>query len=544
MAVSGEGMRLRRSIGLLGLTFVAISGMIGSGWLFGPLFAAQTAGPASILSWVLAGLAMLVIALCYAEISGMFPVAGGLARLPQFSHGNVASMFVGWAAWLGYVSTAPIEVQGLLEYASNEPHLSWLFADRPDQGVNNRLTPLGFVVAFGLLAICTVINAYGVRLFAAVNTYLTWLKILVPVIAAVTLLVLHFEPANFTAGGGFAPHGAEGVLLAMSTSGVIFAFIGFRHAINLAGEVRNPQTTVPLALILGVIFCTAIYLLVQVAFIGGLSPELLSGGWHNLNFGQSNGPIAALVGTLGVSWLLILLYTEAILGPASSALVATASNARLTMAMSQNHLFPDGFALLSSRGVPFRALLLNFAAGVVVFIPITSWREVITMNTGAVVLSLCMGPLSLYALRAQLPRRPRPFRVPLASVFAPAAFIVVCWVIFWTGWDTLWRISLPMLVGLAFFVLKVARDPILRSTLDLRQAIWLVPFSLGLLGLSYLGRFGGGIGLIPFGWDLLVIAVFALVIFYLSFLCRLSRDEVRQYLKEEASLERMEYDED
>ena len=89
---------MQRSIGLIGLTFVAISGMIGSGWLFGPLFAAQLAGPAAIVSWVLAGFGMLLIALTYAEISAMFPVAGGLARLPHFSHGNVVSMSIGWAA--------------------------------------------------------------------------------------------------------------------------------------------------------------------------------------------------------------------------------------------------------------------------------------------------------------------------------------------------------------------------------------------------------------------------------------------------------------
>ena len=104
---------MQRSIGLIGLTFVAISGMIGSGWLFGPLFAAQLAGPAAIVSWVLAGFGMLLIALTYAEISAMFPIAGGLARLPHFSHGNVVSMFIGWAAWVGYVSAAPLEVQGL-----------------------------------------------------------------------------------------------------------------------------------------------------------------------------------------------------------------------------------------------------------------------------------------------------------------------------------------------------------------------------------------------------------------------------------------------
>ncbi len=536
-------MQLQRSIGLVGLTFIAISGMIGSGWLFGPFFAAQIAGPASIISWGLAGFGMLMIALTYAEIGAMFPVAGGLARLPHFSHGNVVSMFIGWVAWLGYVSTAPLEVQGVLEYASNEPHLAWLFADQAGKDADNELTAFGVVAAGALLLFFTVINAFGVRLFAMINTYITWLKIFVPIVTAITLLAVSFEPANFTSAGGFAPTGVQGIFSAIATGGVIFAFIGFRHAIDLAGEARNPQVTVPLALTIAVVVCMAIYFLVQIAFIGALSPEHLAKGWHALSFGASNGPMAALVASLGISWLIILLYTDAILGPASAALVSTASTGRLTMAMSQNGLFPDALAMLSPRGVPLRALLLNFVVGLLIFIPLTSWKEVITLNTGAVVLSFCMGPLSVYALRAQLPNRPRAFRIPLAGIIAPASFVIVCWVIYWTGWDTLWRLSMPMAVGLALFLFNVARDPALRGSLDLREGLWLIPYFLGLLGLSYLGSFEGGIGLIPFGWDFLVVGLFGLGIFYLSFISRLPQKKVQQYLSEEAGFEREEYDE-
>ena len=536
-------MQLQRSIGLIGLTFISISGMVGSGWLFGPFFAAQTAGPAAIVSWALAGFGTLMIALTYAEVGAMFPVAGGLARLPYFSHGNVVSMFVGWAAWLGYVSTAPLEVQGLLEYASNEPHLKWLFADQAGKDGDNQLAPGGVAIATGLLLLFTVINAYGVRLFATINTYMTWIKLFVPILAAVTLIVVSFQPGNFTAVGGFAPSGIQGILTAISTSGVIFAFIGFRHAIDLAGEVHNPQVNVPLALTLAVIVCLFIYILVQVAFIGALSPEHLANGWHALNFGESNGPMAALVASFGITWLIIALYTDAILAPASSSLVATASTGRLTMAMSQNGLFPNGLALLSPRGVPLRALALNFVVGLIIFMPITSWKQVITLHTGAIVLSFCMGPLSVYALRAELPNRPRAFRIPFAGVLAPAAFVMVCWVIYWTGWDTLWRIGLPMALGLGLFGYNIAVDPKLKSLLDVKQALWLIPYFFGLLALTYLGSSGGGIGLIPFGWDLLVVGVFGLGIFYLSFYCRLPQEKVHQYLSEEASLEREEYDE-
>jgi amino acid transporter len=537
-------MKMQRSIGLIGLTFVAISGMIGSGWLFGPLFAAQLAGPAAIVSWVLAGFGMLLIALTYAEISAMFPVAGGLARLPHFSHGNVVSMSIGWAAWIGYVSAAPLEVQGLLEYASNEPHLAWLFQDAPGRSGDNRLTLFGGVAASGMLLIFTVINAFGVRFVAAINTSVTWVKLFVPILAAITLLSLHFDADNLTAFGGFAPNGVQGILAATASGGVIFAFIGFRHAIDMAGEAHNPQVTVPLSLTLAVIVCIAIYLLVQVAFIGALSPAHLENGWHALSFGQSNGPMAALVTSFGVTWLVIVLYADAILGPASAGLVSTASTGRLAMAMSQNGLFPRGLAVLSPRGVPLRALILNFLVGLLIFLPITSWKEIITFSTGTIVLSFCMGPLSLVALRSQLPDQPRAFRIPFAWPLAALAFVVVCFVIYWTGWETLWRIALPMAVGLAWFSFTLVRDADLRRSLDLREAFWLVPYFLGLLALTYLGSFEGGIGWLTFGWDLLAVAVFSLAIFYLAYLCRLPREKVLRYLDEEAGFEWTEYKED
>ena len=92
--------RMPREMGLVGLTFIAVSGVIGSGWLFVPLLAAQHAGPASLVAWVLGGFAMLLLALTFAEISAMLPVPGGIARVPQFSHGNVASMAGGFRDWV------------------------------------------------------------------------------------------------------------------------------------------------------------------------------------------------------------------------------------------------------------------------------------------------------------------------------------------------------------------------------------------------------------------------------------------------------------
>lgn len=87
---------LKRDIGLLGLTFISVGGIIGSGWLFGPLLAVQHAGPAATISWIIGAVAMFILAITFAEISAMLPIPGGIARVPQFSHGNIVSMAMGW----------------------------------------------------------------------------------------------------------------------------------------------------------------------------------------------------------------------------------------------------------------------------------------------------------------------------------------------------------------------------------------------------------------------------------------------------------------
>ena len=98
MAESGAPVR---SVGTLGLTFVAVGGVIGSGVLFAPRFAAQQAGPAAVLAWPIAAVMLATVALVYAEISAMLPVVGGLGLLPTFSHGQGVGIAIGWVAWVG-----------------------------------------------------------------------------------------------------------------------------------------------------------------------------------------------------------------------------------------------------------------------------------------------------------------------------------------------------------------------------------------------------------------------------------------------------------
>src|SRR3954470_12559951 len=115
--------RLRRSVGFYGLMFVSLGSIIGSGWLLGALSAAQVAGPASILSWILAAAMLSLLALTYAELGASYPVAGGAGRFPAYSHGAVTGFIAGWASWLQAVFIAPIEVIAAITYVNS---VSWV----------------------------------------------------------------------------------------------------------------------------------------------------------------------------------------------------------------------------------------------------------------------------------------------------------------------------------------------------------------------------------------------------------------------------------
>lgn len=105
--------RLKRDIGMIGLLFASVGSIIGSGWLFGALFAAEEAGPASIISWVLGAVMILFIALVYAELGTMFPLSGSVVRLPHFAFGSFSSFTFGWLTWLASMSTVAIEVEAI-----------------------------------------------------------------------------------------------------------------------------------------------------------------------------------------------------------------------------------------------------------------------------------------------------------------------------------------------------------------------------------------------------------------------------------------------
>ncbi|WP_257927136.1 APC family permease, partial [Amycolatopsis iheyensis] len=124
LTAPGDDRRLKKHFGTIGLLFTAVGSVIGSGWLFGAMNAAELAGPAAIVSWVIGAVMFILIGMTYAELGTMFPHSGGVARFPHYSFGSFASFSMGWVTWIAAAAVAPIEVLAVVQYATN--YLPWL----------------------------------------------------------------------------------------------------------------------------------------------------------------------------------------------------------------------------------------------------------------------------------------------------------------------------------------------------------------------------------------------------------------------------------
>jgi amino acid transporter len=523
---------LKREIGLIGLLWASVGSIIGSGWLFGAQKGLLAAGPAAVISWVIGGLAILVLALVHAELGAMYPVSGGSARFPHYAFGGAAGASFGWFSWLQAATVAPIEVSAMINYATHYSFAhGWLHPDAT-------LTPSGLAVAIVLMAVLSSINFLGIRALALTNSSATWWKVAVPLLTIlVVALVGGLHPGNFHAADGFAPDGAKGVLAAVSTSGIIFSYLGFEQADQLAGECRRPKRDIPFAVIGSIVIGFIIYVALQVVFLLALPASAIGPTWATVGTGfysAFTGPWAQLASLLSLGWLAAILYFDAIVSPGGTGLIYTAASSRVSYGLSRNGYVPQAYERLSDRGVPWVGVVTAFVVGCICFLPFPSWQSLVGLITSASVLMYAGAPLSLGVFRRRLPDAERPYRLPLAQVLAPLAFIVSSLIILWSGWTTDWKLGVAILLG--YVILALSRGFHLNAhkpVLQWRAAQWLPVYLIGLGVIVYLSPYGPLKNpLIPLWWDIAVTAVFSLVIYYWALAVALPTEQIQAMIDE------------
>ena len=527
---------LRRELGLVGATWASETSIIGSGWLFGALFAAQAVGGAAVLAWAIAGIVVIVLALCHAELGAMYPVSGGTARFPHFAFGSVAGIGFGFFSYVQAVTIAPIECFAFMQYAS------YFWPGIYDAHTKN-VTGAGFALTIALMAVFVAVNFLAMRIFARVNNVITWWKVAVPVLCIIVLL-FKFHGGNFTAGGSFMPGGIKALFGALPAAGIIFAYSGFEQADQLAGEIKDPGRNLPRAIIYAILIGTAIYVLLQVVFIGAMPADQLGKGFAGItNTDVLSGPFAGLAGLVALGWLAWILRIDAFVSPSGTGLIYTTGTSRVSYGLARNRYYPQIFGKVSKNGIPWVGLIFAFGIGLLFLLPFPSWHSLVGLITGASVLMYAGAPLSLGAFRGQVPEASRPYRMPAAAVLAPAAFIVADLLIYWSGFEVVWKLGIVLVLGYVVIGAFMAFDP-QRPPLEWKSAVWLPAWLIGMGIISWQGQYSGTSDAHPlpptntfhigFWWDILVVAAFSLAIYYWAMHTKLPRAEMLQLVNRQA----------
>lgn len=515
--------KLRRDAGIIGLLFASTSSIVGSGWLFGAFHASKIAGPLSIWSWVIGAFIIMLIALCFAELAALFPRSGALVHMSHASHGDGLGRIWSWMLFLAYVPIPAVEAEAIVTYANN--YLPY-FIQPGSQGL---LTVAGFIACAALLGLMALLNLMTVRWLLNFNSTITWWKILVPAITIVALIgasthwdVMHADPTGYK---------FSGVFTALPAAGIIFSYLGFRTAIDLGGESSNPNRNIPLAVIGSVLLAAVLYVLLQIAFLKALAPADLAHGWANLNFTGQMGPFAGLAATLGLGWMATLLYIDAYISPGGTGLMYMTGGSRILFAVGELEAGPRWLVKLNNNHVPWASVILMWLVGVIFLLPFPAWQQMVNYITSITVLTYGLGPVALLVMRRSLPNLKRPFHLKGAGFIAPFAFVCSNWVIYWTGYKTNTFLFALIAVGFVLYALHyhlVARKP--ARDFGWRHIAWLLPWFGGLWVLSLLGGIGGGKDLLGFGWEVVCVAVWSLIVLWLAIATALPRHETAEIM--------------
>jgi amino acid transporter len=506
---------IRREVGTFALMLTGLGSIIGSGWLFGAWRAAGLAGPGAVWAWVLGAAIIMTIALTYSELGAMFPESGGMVRYSHYSHGSLVGFIGAWANWISIVSVIPVEAEASVQYMASWPW-KWaqdMYMHLPDG--RGELAVAGLAIAAMLVIIYFLLNFWSVKLFAHSNTAITIFKLVVPAATGLALIASGFHRENFAVGIHGEAHAIDfaAVLTAVATAGIVFSFNGFQSPINLAGEARNPERSIPFAVLGSVLIATVVYVILQVAYIGAVPPDLLArSGWHGIDF---SSPFAQLALIVNLHWLAMLLYVDAFVSPSGTGITYTASTSRMIYGMQRNGTLPKVFGKLHPiYGVPRPAMWLNLAVSFLFLFFFRGWGTLAAVISVATIISYMTGPVSAMTLRRTAARMHRPLRLVGLPVIAALAFIFATELLYWAKWPLTGEIILLMTVALPVYLYYQAKAGWPDFGRQLRGAWWLIVYLPVIAAISWAGseKFGGR-NYFTWGWDLVVVAVIGLMFF-------------------------------
>jgi APA family basic amino acid/polyamine antiporter len=480
-AAEGEAVTLRRALGALNLTMLGIGAIIGAGiFVLTGTAAAQYAGPAIVLSFVLAGTGCLFAGLCYAEFSAMIPIAGSAYTYGYATLGELVAWIIGWdlileylfgaatvaVGWSGYfvallrdnlgIHLSPAWTQAPLGVVGTHTLVRNLMCIDPNGGAvaaANGACAAGSVLQPGiinlpaivLVALMSTLLVIGIKESASFNNVIVFIKVAI-VILVIGFGFMYVKPTNWhpfipTNTGEFGHYGWSGI--ARGAAVVFFAYIGFDAVSTAAQEARNPQKDMPIGILASLAICTVLYILMALVMTG-------LAHYQDLNVPQ---PVYVAIAAAGpaLKWLTYFINIGAILGLASVVLVMLMGQPRIFFSMSRDGLLPAVFGKVHPKfQTPYITTIVTgiVAAAVAGFFPIALLGELVSIGTLLAFVIVCFGVMVLRYVR---PNIPRPFRTP-AVPLVPILGILICGYMMYTLPNDTWiRLLVWMAIGLLIY---------------------------------------------------------------------------------------------
>ncbi len=435
--IEGEN-RLRRVLGPVALTALGVGCIIGAGiFVLTGLAAHDHAGPALMLSFVIAGLGCAFAALCYAEFASMIPVAGSAYAYAYATLGELLAWIIGWDLILEYGMASSTVAYGWSKYFL---HFLELFGIQiPVYLSSDPFSAPGawfnLPAALVVLAI-TAVLVIGIRESAAFNASMVVLKLIVIVL----VIVAGIPYVNTDNWSPFMPFGWGGV--ASGAAYVFFAYIGFDSVSTHAEEARNPQRDVPIGIIGSLILCTGLYIAVA-AVLTGMVP------YSQIDI---DAPIAHAFANYGLKWAVFIISLGAVAGITSVLLVLMLSQSRVLFAMARDGLLPyDFFGTVHPRfRTPHKATLLTgvVVAVIAALFPIHALAEMVNIGTLFAFVVVCA---AVWIMRSTAPDQPRPFRCPWMPVIPILGMVFNLGLMLSLGWHNWLRLGVWLAIGLGVY---------------------------------------------------------------------------------------------
>ena len=458
-----EGSGLRRSLGPVSLTALGIGSIIGTGiFVLTGTAASQNAGPALVLSMIIAAVGCAFAGLCYAELAAMIPVSGSAYTYAYATVGEIVAWIIGWDLMLEYALSASTVAVGwsgyfvsfLRDFGVHVPAALTAAPGALVAAADGTTTHAVFnLPATAIVLLVSLLLAYGIRESAGANAVLVVVKAMVLVVFVVAGAA-YVQRANLTpfvppSTGAFGHFGWSGVLRGAAV--MFFAYIGFDAVSTAAQEAKQPQRDMPIGILASLAICTVLYIAVAIVLMG-IVP------YTKLNVAD---PLAVGIDATGLTWLSPVIKVSALFGLFSTMLVQLLGQTRIFYSMSRDGLLPSAFGRVHPR---FRTPHLSTAlTGTVVAIaagltPIDVLGQLVSIGTLLAFVLVCGG---VVLLRRTAPDLARPFRTP-GMPWVPAIGIFFCVlqmvVLPWATWERLivWLVA-GMLVYFGYGRRRAAR---------------------------------------------------------------------------------------